>query len=140
MVLHRAIVIGAMALGMVVGACDRGEAGKVDLKLDSAGSKIERGVKEVGKELDTAWTGVKTELSEAQIQMLLRKLNGLDKVEVTLTAGGDVTLTGTVANADRKKLAGMVTAEIQGVHGVTNTIAIAPGAAADSAAADSTSR
>jgi BON domain len=125
MIRRIAMTIWCATVALCVVACERQEGGKLDLELDSAGSKLERGVKEVGRELDTAWTGVKTELSEVQIEGMLRRLNGMENVEVTLTTEGDVTLTGSVATPERKELAGAIVRETRGVRSVTNTIALA---------------
>jgi osmotically-inducible protein OsmY len=128
-------MIGVVALAIGVAACG-GDKGNGDLHLDSAGAKIQRGVKEVGQKLDTAWTDVKTGVNEAQIQGALHRLNGLDSVKVDLTPEGQATLTGSVATEDRRRLAETVVRETRGVKSVTNNITF--GAIKDSTIADST--
>jgi osmotically-inducible protein OsmY len=132
----RMIALGVAVLALGVGACNSKDNGGVDLHLDSAGSKIERGVNQVGRKLDTAWTDVKTNVNEAQIQSGLHSLNGMDSVEVDLTSSGDVTLTGTVASDNRRQLAETIARETKGVRSVSNRIAV--GAMIDSTIADTT--
>jgi|GEM_PF-2753417 len=123
----------AMVMAAMLGACGGGgESPRID--LDSAGAKIERGMKKVGSEIDTALTGVRTELDEAQIRGLLRRLNGMDNVDVDLQPDGHVRLSGAVATVAEKDLAEKVTRNIRGVTGVTSGLVVDP--SLDTVAAD----
>ena len=114
----------SVAIALSLAACERQEGGKLDVELDSAGSRLNRGAKEVGRELDTAWTDVKTGLNETKMEGMLRQMKGMDSVEVTLTPEGDVTLSGSVASIDRRELAEKMMREMKDVRTVTNTITI----------------
>ncbi len=116
---------GAMILAaaLLAAGCDAQNDGP-DINLDSAGAKIERGAKKVGKELDTAFTGLKTQVNESQIEASLHRLRGMDQVEVELSPEGEVHLTGRVGNEEAKTLAGTITRNIQGVAAVRNDLVV----------------
>lgn len=101
------------AAALLVGGCDAEHDGP-DINLDSAGAKIERGAEKVGKELDTAFTGIKTQVNESQIEGSLHRLRGMENVEVELSPQGEVHLTGTVATEESRRLAEEIARNIRG--------------------------
>lgn len=103
------------------------EEGDVDLpevNLDSAGVELGRGMEKAGNKLDTAFTGIKTEFNEAQIRNTLRRLNGMDEVDVELRKDGHVRLHGVVVSERERKFAEDVARNIKGVTSVTNDLTI----------------
>lgn len=128
-------IMGALLLisAMFLGACDGDrDVDLPDVNLDSAGSKIERGMEKAGEKLDTAISGLKTEFNEAQVRGTIRKMQGMDDVDVELRPDGHVRLHGSVPSDRERELAGEVARNIKGVTGVTNELVIG--------AADTTSR
>lgn len=122
---NRAARAMILAAALLAGGCDAQNDGP-DINLDSAGAKIERGAKKVGKELDTAFTGLKTQVNESQIEASLHRMRGMDQVEVELSPEGEVHLTGRVGNEEAKNLAGTITRNIQGVAAVRNDLVVDP--------------
>lgn len=114
-----------LAAALLASGCDAEHDGP-DINLDSAGAKIERGAAKVGKELDTAFTGLKTQVNESQIEASLHRLRGMDQVEVELSPQGEVHLTGRVGNEEARTLAGTIAQNIQGVSAVRNDLVVDP--------------
>lgn len=129
-----------LVAALLLGGCDSNGNRDVNVSLDSAGAKIERGMEKVGEKLDTAWTDVKTELNETRVEGMLRQMKGMDSVDVKLTPEGDMTLTGSVATEDRRQLAEQMAREMKGVRSVTNTITLgaSKGPVNDSTISDTT--
>jgi hypothetical protein len=124
--MRMALSVALLAAGLFIGGCDAGNDGP-NINLDSAGSKIERGAEKVGNELDTAFTGLKTQVNESQIEGSLHRLQGMDGVEVELSPEGAVHLTGTVATEESRRLAEEIVRNIKGVASVRNDLTIGPG-------------
>jgi osmotically-inducible protein OsmY len=92
------------------------------VRLDSVGNKLERGAKTIGEKLDTAMSGLKTNLNEAQIQMALHQIKGMDSIRVDLSRDGKVTLSGSVPTEEKRMDAERIVQEIKGVSGVNNQL------------------
>jgi hypothetical protein len=117
------LALSLLLVGITAVGCDRkGQQGSTT--LDSVGSKIERGADKVGEKLDTAVSGIRTALNEADIQRMLHRMNGMDSVDVELTSGGDATLKGSVPSEEKRTEAERIVREIKGVHSVTNALSV----------------
>ena len=109
---------------LLFAACDGGEGNGGDIDLDSTGAKIERGIEKVGNEIDTAWTGVKTEAKEAQLQAMLGRIRGMENVELDMSPEGAVRLYGNVPSDERKQFAEKIATETIGVTAVANELVV----------------
>jgi hypothetical protein len=117
------ITLISFSLLLTMAACDEG-SGNGDVSLDSTGSKIERGIERVGNELDTAWTGVKTEAKEVQLQAMLTRIKGMEDIEIEMTPEGGVRIYGNVPSEERKQFAEKIVTETNGVTAVTNQLLV----------------
>jgi len=122
-----------LAAALLAG-CD-GERGDIDIRLDSAGSSIERAGRKVTQELDTAFRDIKMGVSQAQVEGALHRLRGLEGVDVDLT-DSVARLHGTVPTQADKAFAEEIFRRMKGVATVANELTIGPvsgGTAADTA-------
>jgi osmotically-inducible protein OsmY len=111
--------------------CDRpdtsrngGEMDTIDgrVRLDSVGNRLQEGARTIGEKLDTAMSGLKTNMDEAQIQMALHQIKGMDSIRVDLSRDGNVTLSGSVPTESKRMDAERIVQEIKGVSGVNNQL------------------
>ncbi len=112
-----------LAAALLAG-CD-GEGGDIDIRLDSAGSSIERAGRKVTQELDTAFRDIKTGVNEAQVEGALHALRGMEGVDVDL-ADSVAVLRGTVPTQADKTFAEEIFRRMKGVATVTNELTVGP--------------
>ena len=111
------------ALAAIVLAGCGGDRSGVDIRLDSAGSKIERAGKEVGAKLDTAFHDIKTGVDEAQIEGALHRMRGMENVEVDLQ-DSTARLHGWVTTQEDRALVGELLGRVKGIARVTNELTV----------------
>ena len=111
-------------LSTLVISCDQEDRTEAGTTLDTVGSKIEQGAEKVGESIDTAVSGIKASRDESRIEGLLHNIKGMEKVEVDMSSGGDVTLLGTVESEERRSEAERIVGQMEGVNTVVNAIRV----------------
>ena len=60
----------------------------------------------------------------SRIEGMLHDIKGMEKVEVDVSSGGDVTLLGTVESEERRSEAERIVGQMEGVNTVVNAIRV----------------
>jgi hypothetical protein len=118
-----------LALVLAAGLCSCDNARDAGSKtLDSVGTTLEKGLEKgadkVEEGIGTAVTSLKKGTREVEIEAVLGRIRGLEKVDVTVTDSSAVTLSGVVATEADKARAADIASSIKGVGQVTNNIAV----------------
>ena len=117
-------LVMVVALSALVISCDQEDRTQANTTLDTVGSKIEQGAEKVGEKFDTAVSGIKASRDESRIEGMLHDIKGMEKVEVDMASGGDVTLLGTVDTEERRAEAERIVSQMEGVSTVVNAIRV----------------